>query len=74
MAAVYGGVWGLVWLAVRRWLPLPAWLAGIVYSLVLFALGQILLRAAGSPLLELSTLSLVLAHGVYGLVLGLLTR
>ena len=67
-------VWGLVWLAVRNWLPLPAWLAGLVYSLALFALGQVLLRAAGSPLLELSTLSLVLAHVVYGLVLGLLTR
>ena len=74
MAAVYGGMWGLVWLTVRRWLPLPAWLAGIIYSLLLFALGQVLLRAAGSPLLELSTLSLVLAHSVYGLVLGLLTR
>ena len=74
VAAVYGGVWGFVWLFVRRWLPLPAWLAGIIYSLVLFALGQVLLRAAGSSLLELSTLSLVLAHGVYGLVLGLLTR
>jgi hypothetical protein len=67
-------MWGLVWLAVRNWLPLPAWLAGLVYSLALFALGQVLLRAAGSPLLELSTLSLVVAHVVYGLVLGLLTR
>ena len=58
----------------RGFFALPAWLAGIIYSLVLFALGQVLLRAAGSPLLELSTLSLVLAHVVYGLVLGLLTR
>lgn len=74
VAAVYGGVWGFVWLVVRRWLPLPAWLGGLIYSLVLFALGQVLLRAAGSPLLEISTLSLVLAHVVYGLVLGLLTR
>ena len=74
VAAVYGGMWGLVWLAVRRWLPMPAWLAGLIYSLVLFALGQVLLRAAGSPLLVLSALSLVLAHGAYGLVLGLLTR
>jgi len=74
VAAVYGGVWGFVWLVVRRWLPIPTWLAGLVYGLVLFAVGQVLLRAAGSPLLELSTLSLVLAHAVYGLVLGLLTR
>lgn len=74
VAAVYGGVWGFVWLVVQRWLPVPAWLAGLVYGLALFAVGQVLLRAAGSPLLELSTLSLVLPHAVYGLALGLLTH
>lgn len=73
-AGVYGIVWGVLWRLLGRRLPLPVWASGLIYGLLLFLIAQVMLSAVDSPLRDISPLSLFLAHVVYGLVLGLLTR
>jgi hypothetical protein len=73
VAGVYGLVWGVLWWFVAGQLPVPALLAGPVYGLLLFAIAQLALSAAGttpSP----GWLNLVVAHVLYGLVLGWFSR
>ena len=73
VSGVYGLIFGAGWGALTLvWRGLPAWLAGIVYGLVLlvFALA-ILLPAAESPLLAIPPVHFAIAHALYGLVLGI---
>ena len=74
VSSVYGAVFALMFLLlVRRWGALLrfGWLIGLVYGLVLVALARgVLLPMVGSALLEIATLHMVMAHAIYGLVLG----
>jgi hypothetical protein len=77
VASVYGILFGLLWWALRRGLRLgmPAWLAGVVYGLLLLlAAKAVVLPAAGSPLAEIPMLHFALAHVIYGAALGLLSE
>jgi len=73
VSGVYGTVFGLGWRLAARWLSrIPVWLAGTVCGLILFAPAlAILLPAASSPLLTIPPAHFALAHGLYGLTLGI---
>ncbi len=63
----FGLLLALLW---RRWAA-PAWLAGVVYTVAIWALatgGG--LAAAGSALLEMPAWQFLLGHVVYGALLG----
>lgn len=69
VAAVYGMAWGLVYRLLVAGLPLPTWVAGLLFGGVLWLISRLLLPASGgAPWLILAS-----AHLVYGLALGLLT-
>ena len=74
VSGVYGVIFALLYaLPARRWSSLRrfGWLFGLAFGLILLALARgVLLPAASSPLLQIGTLHLVLAHAVYGLLLG----
>lgn len=74
VAGVYGVVFALLFGVVVRIRPSLlrfGWLLGLVYGLVLVGLARgVLLPVAGSALMEIATVQLVIAHVVYGLVLG----
>jgi hypothetical protein len=70
ISAVYGIVFGLLQPLIPR--RLPGWLAGLCYGLLLFCLAEyVILPRTGSGLADLPALALLIAHGIYGLVLGL---
>jgi hypothetical protein len=70
-ACIYGAAFGALRLAVPRRAPL--WLSGLIYGLVLWALAVgVVLPGAASSLRELSPVHFAVAHGVYGLALGVL--
>jgi hypothetical protein len=70
ISAVYGIVFGLLQPIFPR--RLPSWLAGLWYGLLLFCLAEFLiLPTTGSGMADLPALALLVAHGLYGLVLGL---
>ncbi len=61
--------WGLMRLrpSLARW----GWLLGLAYGLVLWALARgIMLPNVGSHILQITAVHLLLAHALYGLVLG----
>lgn len=69
VSAIYGAVFGVLTLPLRK--RVPAWLAGLVYASVLFLIAQYaLLPGTGSSLLEVSPVHFGLAHLLYGGVLG----
>ena len=69
VSAVYGIVYGLLQPLIPR--RVPGWLAGLLYGLLLFGLAQIIiLPQTGSGLATLPVLALVVAHSIFGLVLG----
>lgn len=74
VSGVYGVVFALlfaVMVRIRRPLLRFGWLIGLIYSLVLVALARgVLLPIAGSALLEIEPTHLVIAHVIYGLVVG----
>jgi hypothetical protein len=74
VAGVYGLVWGLVWRALGGRRAIPAWLGGLLYGLLLWVVGQLLIRSAGSALMQIAPWALLAGHLVYGLSLGLLSR
>lgn len=73
VSAIYGMLYALLrrWIGPRRLEPLPGWLAGLIYALLLwaFAIG-VLLPAANSPFLSLSWVVFLSGHIAYGLALG----
>ena len=76
MSAIYGVVFALIWRLIARRTPgrRLALLGGLIYAGILFAAAEfVLLPAANSPMLNIPV-HFGVAHGIYGLVLGLLTR
>ncbi len=70
VSAVYGTVFGLLQPLLPR--RLPGWLTGLVYGLLLYGLAlAVVLPRTGPGMANLPPLALALAHGIYGLVLGL---
>jgi hypothetical protein len=77
VAGVYGTLFGMLWLViVHRWLnPILALPAGLAYGAILYIFAEtLILRGTHSPLLALPFWDFALAHGVYGLTIGWLTK
>ena len=72
VSAVLGLVWGVLYGGLLHRLPLPTWLLGIGYGLVLYA-GAALFIVNATGLAEFAPWQLLAAHAVYGLTLGLLS-
>ncbi len=70
VSVVYGAVGGVVLNAVRGRVKAPAWLLGLGFGLILYVVAQVLLRGVTSPMLQISAWHLLVAHLLYGLVLG----
>lgn len=76
VSGIYGLVFGLLWSTVLRWLRLDAglWqgiLTGVAYGLLLWLGAQyILLPTTGAAIGSLPAGQFLIAHLVYGLVLG----
>jgi hypothetical protein len=74
VSGIYGAVYALLFMAAARKRPSLLrfrLLLGLVYGLVLFAIARgVVLPAAESPLMQITTIHLLLAHAVYGLALG----
>ena len=69
VSAIYGAVFGVVTLPLRK--RIPAWAAGLVFGMVLFLVAQYaLLPGTGSSLLEMSPVHFGIAHLLYGGMLG----
>lgn len=69
VSAIYGALFGIFWMPLRK--RVPALAMGLVYGVVLFLIAQYaLLPGTGSSLLEMSPLNFAIAHLIYGLVLG----
>ncbi|MCC9074652.1 hypothetical protein FKZ61_000795 [Litorilinea aerophila] len=71
VSGIYGLVWGILIHIMRRFLPAPAWLLGLAYGLLLYLVAQGLLLTAPTPLAGIPPMQFLIAHGVYGLTLGL---
>jgi drug/metabolite transporter (DMT)-like permease len=76
VAAIYGLVFGLIFLALVQLRPSLmkfGWLAGLVYGLLLYGIARgAFFAGANSGLAQFSTISLLLAHLIYGLLTGIL--
>jgi hypothetical protein len=73
VAGVYGMLFGLGWWLLKRWRGVPAWLAGLAYGMALLLVAEtLILPGAGSSLAQIPWVHFVLAHAVYGLILGFL--
>jgi len=72
-ASVYGALFGVGarWLA-RLWARAPLWLGGVAYGLILWGLALVaVLPVFATPLRAIPPLHFAIAHGLYGLALGL---
>ena len=72
VSAVLGLVWGVLYGSILRRAPLPAWLLGGVYGLLLYA-GAALFVVSATGLADFAPWQLLLSHVFYGLTLGLLS-
>ena len=74
VSGVYGLLFGLILQAIYPWMKHVGrggiLLAGLAYGLVLFALAWLVLLPEASPLRAIPPLTLAVAHGIYGLILG----
>lgn len=74
VSGVYGVVWGLFWRPLHSRVPrLPAWLAGLIYGVILLVVAQAAAAALNPLLMDIGLAHRAVAHLVYGLTLGLLT-
>ena len=74
VSGVYGVIWGLLWRPLHRRLPqVPAWLAGLVFGLILMMIAQVAVATLNPLLMDIGLAHRAGAHLIYGLVLGLLT-
>jgi hypothetical protein len=74
VSSIYGILFGLLYLLLVRIRP-PlvqfSWLLGLAYGLLLYAIAQTALSTgADSGLLQFTAVHLLIAHAVYGVVLG----
>lgn len=75
VSGIYGLVFGLfATLFLRRWPRRETgWLAGLVYGLALFLVGEfVILPGVQSPLLQIPMALFAVAHLIYGFMLGAL--
>jgi hypothetical protein len=72
VSAVLGLVWGVLYGSLLRRAPLPAWVLGAAYGLLLYA-GAALFVVSATGLADFAPWQLLLAHVFYGLTLGLLS-
>jgi hypothetical protein len=72
VSAVLGLLWGVLYGRLLRRAPLPPWVSGIAYGLVLYG-GATLFVVGVTGLAGFASWALLLAHGLYGLTLGLLS-
>jgi hypothetical protein len=73
VAGVYGAIFGIVWrLTKQLWPRLPGWLAGLVFGLALWGLATAVTAsgAMGDWMNAMAPVHFLVAHGVYGLVIG----
>ncbi len=72
VSGVYGAVFGIVSNWIRRF-NLPAWLSGLTFGLVLFALAAtIILPSSRSAVAGIPIVHFGIAHVIYGLVIGII--
>jgi hypothetical protein len=72
MSGVYGATFGIVSKWIRRF-NLPAWLSGLIFGLVLFALAEAFILPTGrSALAGIPIVHFGIAHVIYGLVIGII--
>jgi hypothetical protein len=74
ISGIYGIIFGVVrhWVGLDRRQAVPRWLVGLVYGLITWVLAvYLILPGLGSSLNQIPTLHFVLAHAVFGLVLGI---
>ncbi len=71
VSGVYGIAWGYLFRIVRSLISAPAWLVGLAYGLLLFLVAQGLFLVGPTPLTGIPPLQFLIAHGIYGLTLGL---
>lgn len=74
VSGVYGIAWAYLLRIVRTFLPAPAWLVGVAYGLLLFLVAQGIFLVGPTLLVDIPSLQFLVAHGLYGLTLGLQTR
>ena len=72
VSAVLGLVWGVLYGSLLRRLSVPAWVLGAGYGLLLYA-GAALFVVGATGLAAFAPWALLVAHGVYGVVLGMLS-
>ena len=76
VSTIYGAIFGLLFLALVRLWPVSmrhGWLTGLAYGLILYAIAQVGISAgADTGLADYSAAVLLLAHVVYGVVIGFL--
>jgi zinc transporter ZupT len=72
VSAVLGLVWGVLYGSLLRRAPLPAWVLGAAYGLLLYV-GATVFVVGATGLADFAPWQLLLAHGLYGLTLGLLS-
>lgn len=74
VAGIYGVVFALLFAGLVRLRPSLlrwGWLLGLGYGLLLLALAWgVVLPAMASPILQITAVHLLIAHAIYGLVLG----
>jgi hypothetical protein len=78
VSSIYGILFGLLYLLAVRIRPSLgrfSWLLGLAYGLLLYAIAQTALATGvDSGLRQLTAVNLLIAHVVYGVVLGYLVR
>ena len=76
VSSIYGIVFGLLYLVLIRIRPSWArfsWLLGLAYGLLLYGVVQtVLAMGVDSGLVQFTAVILLLAHAIYGLVLGII--
>lgn len=73
VSAVYGILWAFLLNAGLDSIRAPRWLMGTIYGLLLFAFAVVAI-APNTGIRFLSPVPLLIAHGVYGATLGLLSN
>jgi hypothetical protein len=75
MHLAVSGVYGIGFALIRRLIGrrAPGWLAGLIFGAALFFVAEVIvLPGAASPLRAIPALHFAIAHGLYGLTLGVL--